>query len=101
MRLLASEPARIVRVRNVPFDADAADLQRTAFRFGDVEDVWLASWGRAEQKRHRGFGRITFKRGDAASDAIGCGELELHGRKICIEVEEQQLSRPPPEEAAA
>ena len=95
VRLLASEPARIVRVRNVPFDADAADLQRTASRFGDVEDVWLASWGRAEQKRHRGFGRITFKRGDAASDAIGCGELELHGRKICIEVEEQQLSRPP------
>ena len=97
--LSAADPPRIIRVRNVPFEADVSEVTAIAKRFGMVEHVWLAPFGRASQNHHRGYGRVTFASPDAARDALGCGALELRGRTVLLETEAQQEPEPPPKRA--
>jgi len=89
----AGDQTRIVRVRNVHFDAGPADVSQLASAFGDVEHVWLAPYSRGT--KHRGHGRITFRNADAAARALAAGTVDFWGRELVLEEEEQQLPEPP------
>ena len=94
--LLSEAQHVVIRCRNVPFDATAADVHKEVeshMADGSIKHVWLASWGRAGQSRHRGFGRITFSSAASADAALRLGSFQLLGRSVMLE--EDQKSEPP------
>lgn len=82
-----------IYVGNLAYSTADHDLKELFAPYGEIEDVRIIT--DRESGRSKGFGFVTFKSAQFAQDALVADGTEYQGRKIRVNIANDDSRRPP------